>query len=344
MLLQLLVSLPILGASNPSQPTTRPAGEPAKSAVIRAGNLEVRFLDNSESPGVLSGVQSLINVKDAPGFNAFDPDSKGAAAGLNFEHIIAGHENPHNAFTPRHGPYRLCKLPDGRSVTLVRDAADDPWAVASTMTYTVTPPHYIDFEFKCRPANASLFGKHRYAILFWADYMNDVENVAINFRGIDQPGGQEKWIGTDAPPGHPDYNQGGTWRSAAAEDLPRDDDLKFRLNTWSYEYPRFTKPFYYGRAAHGMVYMLMFDRMYSPVDEVRFSLFKFKLKNFPRPAWDFQYVIHRVEQDREYGYRARAVWKRFSSPEDCLAEYHNWARTVGSPRHGSELESRPSGP
>lgn len=344
MLVRLLMLLSIPGASNAAQAATRPAGEPVKSAVIRAGDLDVRFLDNSDSPAVLSGVQSLINVKDAPGFNAFDPDSKGAAAGLNFEHIIAGHENPQNAFTPRHGPYRLYKLPDGRSVMLVRNADDEPWAVASTMTCTVTPPHYIDFEFKCRPTNAVLFGKHRYAIFFWANYMNDVENVAINFRGIDKPGAEEKWISTDAPPGHPDYNHGGTWRSAPASDLPRDDDLKFRLNTWSYDYPRFTKPFYYGRAAHGMVYMLMFDRLYSPVDEIRFSLFKFKLKDFPRPAWDFQYVIHRVEQDREYGYRARAVWKRFSSPEDCLAEYQTWARMIAGPGRNDAVESGPHRP
>jgi len=26
-----------------------------------------------------------------------------------------------------------------------------------------------------------------------------------------------------------------------------------------------------------------------------------------------------------YGYRARAVWKRFVGPEDCLAEYERWA-------------------
>ncbi|HPD29606.1 MAG TPA: hypothetical protein PLL20_06405 [Phycisphaerae bacterium] len=339
MLLQMLVVLCCCEADPASEVSTRPAGDSAKSAHIRAGDLDVVFLDNSESPGVLSGIASLINVKDAPGFNAFDPDSKGAAAGLNFEHIIAGHENPHNAFTPRHGPYRLYTLPDGRSVMLVRNAADDPWAMASTMKYTVTPPHYIDFEFRCRPADASLFGRHRYAILFWANYMNDVEDVAINFRGIERRDGREEWIRVDAPPGHPDHNHGGTWRHVQAKDLPRDDDLRFRLNSWSYEYPRFSKPFYYGRAAKGMTYILMFDRAYTPADELRFSLFKFKLDKFPRPAWDFQYVIHPVEQDREYGYRARAVWKKFISPEDCLAEYESWARSMAGPSVAGQIQS-----
>ena len=70
----------------------------------------------------------------------------------------------------------------------------------------------------------------------------------------------------------------------------------------------------------------MFDRTSSEVDQVRFSLFKFKLKNHPRPAWDFQYVINKVEPGKEYGFNGRVVWKRFVSPEDCLAEYERWAK------------------
>ena len=79
-----------------------------------------------------------------------------------------------------------------------------------------------------------------------------------------------------------------------------------------------------GLAAHGMAYMLMFDRAWTPEDEIRFSIFKFKLKKAPRPAWDYEYVIHKVETGKEYGYRARVVWKKFVSPEDCLKEYEKW--------------------
>jgi hypothetical protein len=344
MLLHLMFILAMLGAVPAPEPTTRPASPSVKSVTVTAGDLEVRFLDNSNSPKVLSGIASLVNLKDAPGFNAFDPEGGRASAGLNFEHIISGHESPHNAFTPRSGPYHLYRLPDGRSVMLVRDAKDSPWAMASTMKYTVTPPHYIDFEFKCWPRDAGLFGRRGYAVFFWADYMNDVADAALHFRGIEAAGGPEQWISADAPAGHPDHNHGGTYRSAAAQDLQYDQDVKFRLNTWSYDYPRFTKPFYYGLAAKGMVYMLMFDRTYSPADEVRFSLFKFKLDRFPRPAWDFQYVIHRVEQDRQYGFRGRAVWKKFVSPEDCLAEYESWARSKAGPERGGRVESRTGKP
>ncbi len=70
----------------------------------------------------------------------------------------------------------------------------------------------------------------------------------------------------------------------------------------------------------------MFDRAYSERDEIRFSLFKFKVrKNHLRPAWDFQYVIHQVEENATYGFRGRLVWKKFLSLENCLEEYNNWA-------------------
>jgi len=61
----------------------------------------------------------------------------------------------------------------------------------------------------------------------------------------------------------------------------------FKLNSWSYDYPRFTKAFYFGRASQRMVFLLMFDKMHTEEDEIRFSLFKFKLNRVPRPAWDF---------------------------------------------------------
>jgi hypothetical protein len=306
-----------------------PAGDveprPVPNATLSAGHLKVTFRDNANSPKVLSGVATLFHQKDAPTFDAIDPDSPGASAGLNFEHIISGHKNKNNAFTPRHGKYDLFLLPGGKSARLVRKREDDPWAVSSTLTYTVTAPHYIDVDFRCTAHDPALFGKRGYAILFFANYMNEVEDVALHFRGVAAADQEEKWIRADTPKGHPDWNTGGTFRHVKAPALEYDADHNFKLNSWSYEYPRFTKPFYYGRAAHGMVMILMFDRTYAEEDEIRFSLFKFKIPRFPRPAWDFQYVLHRPRAGQEYGFRGRMVWKRFVSPEDCLREYEAWA-------------------
>ena len=297
---------------------------PVEMATLARGNLSVVFRDNSRSPQFLSGIASLTNIEDGKGFDAFDPDTIGASAGLNFEHIISGHSNPANPFSPRHGRYTLYRLNDRNSVVLVRNREDCPWKVSSSCRYTLTKPHYIDVDFHCETHEPGLFGPRGYAILFFADYMNDVAEVPIHFLGIDRPGGTEKWIAGDAPNTHPDWNHGGTYRNLLAEDLLYDADHNFKLNVWSYDYPRFTKPFYYGLTTRNMVFLIMFNKAWTDEDEIRFSLFKFKLPQLQRPAWDFQYVIHRVAQGKDYGFKARLVWKKFVSPEDCLQEYKRW--------------------
>lgn len=321
----------LLSLLAPAQASTAPApGDSPHVVRIERGALSAVFRDNAESPGVLSGLDSLFNVNDAPGFDAWDPDSPGASAGMNFEHVISGRESPHNAFSPRHGPFEMRVLPERDGVQLVRRAADDPWSVDATLTYRLVAPHYVDVGFRCTPRDARRFRPHGYAIFFFCHYMNDVADPALHFRGVASESGTETWIAADAPPGPVHWNGGGTYLARPSRPLEFDAGLKFNLNTWSYDYPRFTLPFYYGRAAHDMAFILMFDRDWTPRDEIRFSLFKFKLERFPRPAWDFQYVIRDIEQDREYGFRARLVWKRFVSEEDCLAEYHRWAATAAT--------------
>jgi hypothetical protein len=311
-----------------------PAWQACETATVEIGELSVLFRDNSQSPRVLSGADSLVNRVQAEGFDAFDPDSPGASAGLNFEHVISGHASPHNKFTPRHGRYTLERSTASPSVRLVRRAGDDPWQMDSKLTYTLREPRYVDLDFRCRAHDPKLFGNRGYAVLFFANYMNDVEQVALHFLGREGADGDEGWIAADVPPGHPHYNGGGTYRHVDAPPLEYDADHDFTLNLWSYDQPRFTRPFYYGRAARGMTLIMMFDKTYNQRDEIRFSLFKFKVPKFPRPAMDWQYVIHRVEAGQEYGFRARLVWKRFQSPEDCREEYERWARTLGDGRSG----------
>lgn len=302
--------------------------EACASATLEHGDLQVVFRDNSQSPQVLSGADALFNRREAPDFDAFDPDSPGASAGLNFEHIIAGSASPNNRFTPRHHAYPLYRSLKSPAVRLVRDEKVDPWRMSSTLTYTLVAPHYIDLDFRCQAHQTELFAPRGYAVLFFANYMNDVDEIALNFLGRDGPQDPERWIAADAPAGHPDYNGGGTYRSLEAPPLEYDADHDFKLNLWSYDQPRFTRPFYYGRAAHDMTLIMMFDKTWTPRDEIRFSLFKFKTPKFPRPAFDWQYVIHHVEADRQYGFRARAVWKKFVSADDCRLEYERWAEQL----------------
>ena len=72
------------------------------------------------------------------------------------------------------------------------------------------------------------------------------------------------------------------------------------------------------------VFILMFNKTFTQDDQIRFSIFKFKVPKHPRPAWDSQYVINKVKEDKEYGFKGRLVWKRFVSAKDCLREYEKW--------------------
>jgi hypothetical protein len=56
---------------------------------------------------------------------------------------------------------------------------------------------------------------------------------------------------------------GGTYRHVAAPALEYDADHSIKLNVWSYEYPRFTLPFYYGRAEPRTALVLMLVRAHS---------------------------------------------------------------------------------
>ena len=89
-------------------------------------------------------------------------------------------------------------------MVLLRKRRSSPWVVSSRLRYTVSEPHYVDFNFRCTPHDAERFGKRGHAIFFFANYMNDVADVALHFCGIERPGSGETWIRADAPPGHPD--------------------------------------------------------------------------------------------------------------------------------------------
>jgi len=128
----------IFGSTSISSPNEFINWEKKTTVMITNGDLTVLFRDNSASPEILSGIQSLFNRKDASDFDAYDPDTRGASAGMNFEHIISGHRSQSNKFTPRQGKYDLFRLPDKNSVVLVRNRKDSPLDVSSTLFYRVT--------------------------------------------------------------------------------------------------------------------------------------------------------------------------------------------------------------
>ena len=51
------------------------------------------------------------------------------------------------------------------------------------------------------------------------------------------------------------------------------------------------------------------------------------------PAWDWQYVIRKPQIDKEYGYRARAIYKAFAGRDNVKAKYENWINVIDSEDH-----------
>ena len=140
---------------------------------------------------------------------------------------------------------------------------------------------------------------------------------------------ESRWGSVQAPRTEYLHRHGGGYRSRDSKRLPIDDDHKSPWSVVSYDYPRFTRPFYYARADRGMVLIMMFDRMRTTEDEIRFAMYRFQVKpESRRPAWAFQYVIRRVESGRRYGFRGRLVWKKFESAAACQSELAGTSRTT----------------
>ena len=72
----------------PRENAAVPAGTRVETLELARGDLKVLLRDNSRSPKILSGVQSLWNVREASDFDAYDPDAPGASAGLNIATTI----------------------------------------------------------------------------------------------------------------------------------------------------------------------------------------------------------------------------------------------------------------
>ena len=117
-------------------------------------------------------------------------------------------------------------------------------------------------------------------------------------------------------------------------DLPYEDGAK-TLNVLEDPTKKFILPFYYGlvdgdgdsaTTDDTMAYAMMFDQR----ETMRFALWNFIKDSSDKqdthsPAWDWQFVIHKPQVGKTYGYKARVIYIPFTSREDIKAEYERWA-------------------
>ncbi len=281
---------------------------------FRAGDLTAIIGDNSASGAHLAGyngVWSLVHRTEPA--NLFVP----AVGGLNLEHIFDGDKEDADKsnkifFEPRNAPMTFKKLADTEAE--LHQPPTPTFHLESWTRLKLTAPHYLDFTFRCVPTQ-HVFA-HGYIGLFWASYINAPEDKSMYFRGS----GLWQQLCTQR------HNDESTVRH-------RDDkgELKFRPGMRDALFKnlsplRFDEPLYYG-LFRKHIFIVMFESAVG----IRFTHSPSgggvnKEAQTTNPAWDFQYLVPRYEVKKEYGFRARVVYRERCSRSEVLREWENWRR------------------
>ena len=278
---------------------------------FQAGDLTAVIGDNEAYDGRRPGYNGIHRL-----VHRTRPDSLFGIAGLNHEHIFDGVQelvaDPKVYFEPRNVPITLTRISDTEAE--LHQAPTPTFFLESRTRFKLVAPHYIDVSYRCTPHQHAF--RNGYIGVFWASYMNAPENKSVYFR--DDKG----WVQfcTQA------HNDESTVRHV-------DDrlELKFAPGTRDTLYRnfsplRFSDPFYYG-VVGTHVYALMFDRS----EGIRFSHSPSSggPPSAPNPAWDWQFIVPAYEPLREYGYRARVVYREKCPREEIQREFDAWRASLG---------------
>jgi len=283
---------------------------------FRVGDLTAVIGDNAaedKHQAGYNGVWSLVHRTEPA--NLFVP----GVAGLNLEHIFDGDKRDLDASSrkifcePRTAPMNFKKLSD-HSAELYQPPTPT-FHLESWTRWRLTAPHYLDIHFRCAARQHAF--THGYIGLFWASYINAPEDCSMYFRG----GGLWQQLCTQR------HNDESTVRH-------KDDkiELKFSEGQRNALYRnlsplRFDEPLVYG-LFRKHVFAVMFDR----VAGIRLTHSPSgggvnKEAQTTNPAWDFQFLVPRYEVNKEYGFRARVVYRERCSRADILQEYEKWRKT-----------------
>jgi hypothetical protein len=273
-----------------------------------------------------AGFRPLVHER-FPDQNIYRDD----AVGLNFEHIFNGAaaDREISHATPRIDP-RLIVSHSTSEASVIHRAEDSSWRIDSEMRYKLMKPCTIDLTF------SATLREQRYPLgyvaMMWASYMNRACERWIYFYG--ELDGTEGWISFgDDTKDRPEGFETGTVSATGVPDLPYEEAAE-KLNIIENQRKKFIKPFYYGLVdgdgdldTHDdtMVYVVMFDQ----IDPIRFALWNFSCdadgnRDPHSPAWDWQYVIRNPAVNKQYGYRARIIYKPFVGRADVVREFEHW--------------------
>ena len=273
---------------------------------FRAGDLTAVIGDNEAYQGHRAGYNGVHHL-----IHRTNPKSLFTVAGLNLEHIFDGDQDLRGdtkiLFEPRNFPMTLTKISDSEAE--LHQEETPTFHLESWTRFKIVAPHYINVTFRCKPCQHVF--KHGYIGLFWASYIDAPENKSIYFR--DDKG----WVQLCAQT-----------HSNQSTVVPVDNkiELKFTPETREMLYKnfsplRFSDPLYYGLFGTHQ-YILMFDR----TDGIRFahSPSAGGPPSATEVAWDWQFIIPTYDVLREYGYRARVVYRERCSRAEVLKEFRTW--------------------
>jgi hypothetical protein len=279
---------------------------------FQVGDLTAVIGDNEKYEGHTrtgyNGVHSLLHKTSR--------ESLFTITGLNHEHIFDGDQDLHGDtnvfFEPRTSPVAFTRISDSEAE--LHQPQTQTFFLESWTRIKLVAPHYIDFSYRCVPHQHSF--RNGYIGLFWASYINQPENKSIYFR--DEKG----WVQL-CTQRHDD--------ESTVRHVNDSFDLKFASETRDTLYKnlsplRFSDPFYYGLFGDH-IYIVMFDR----AEGIRFSHSPSGggPPSATQPAWDWQYIIPKYEVLREYGYRARVVYREKCSRDEVLKEFKTWRDSLG---------------
>jgi len=246
-----------------------------------------------------------------------------AVAGFNLEHIFDGDQELRDVgdsrqlfFEPRKAPMTFRRLSESEAE--LYQPPTPTFQLESWTRFRLVAPHFIDFSFRCKPTQ-NVF-RHGYIGLFWASYINAPEDKSMYFRG------DQRWQQLCTPR----HYHGSTV-------VPRDDslDLTFTSDLRDTLYKnfsplRFDEPFFYWLFRQHMLIVMFEDSA-----GIRFAHSpsgggtNAELQT-TNPAWDFQFIIPAYKVRREYGFRARAVYRERCPRAEVLREFQDWKNTLGA--------------
>ena len=277
----------------------------AHCALLRGGDLSAIVGDDTaRGPGgqQYSGLWALIHV-ECPA-NPF----QGAHSGL----LAGAHRGS--------GP--TLEVIDDASARLVRSPYPRRPYRKTRGTYTLTPPHYVDYEYEVEyPTDAKDI--RACDVHGWCCYMNSPQDSSIHF--IEN----NVWTtltpivhgeaATVFPAGLTDDRRD-KWEKASGEARFANQDgfvQSFSGKTFDY-------PFYYG-LVHGMVFLIMADRH----EDFRFFLSPSgagysAVPGRQSPAWDFQWYIWRAQPGQMHRLHVRVAYFPATGAEVPQRVWQEW--------------------